>query len=105
MRMFLAVSLVVFGLVSAAQAQAQSFGPKNYADCVMLYAKKAVSRDAGMLIRLACKCRFQDPTDADCRKYSPAATECMITNLLPVEKDLQAWGVERLCRTKNPVGQ
>lgn len=103
MRIFVMLSLVVLSFV--ATARAQSFGPKNYADCVMLYAKKPESRDARMLIRLACKCRFQDSKAEECRKYSQAALECLVTNLTSVEKDLQAWGLERACRTKNPVSK
>jgi len=103
MRLFVMLLLVVFGL--AAPAWSQSFGPKDYADCVMLYAKRPQSRDARMLTRLACKCRFQDPKAEECRQYSQAAVECLVINLQPVEKDVQAWGIERACRTKNPIGK
>ena len=103
MRWFVVVSL--FLLLGADTAWAQSFSPKDYPDCLMLYAKKATSRDAAMLMRMACKCRFQNPSDPDCAKYSQTALDCLLTNLLPVEQDSQAWGVERACRTKNPVGK
>ncbi len=93
--------LVVFGAVSVAPAQ--SFGPKNYAECVMLNAKKAASRDGAMLMRRACKCRFQDPAAPECKPYSRAALDCMVSNLGPAERDEDAWGIERACRTKNPV--
>ena len=93
--------LVVLGTVSAAPAQ--TFGPKNYAECVMLYAKKAASRDGGMLMRRACKCRYETPTASECAQYSKAALDCMISNLVPATSDDLAWGVERACRTKNPV--
>ncbi len=87
----------------AATAGAQAFGPKTYADCVMLNAKRAVSRDGGMLMRRACKCRFQDPKAPECRQYSQPALDCMIGNLGPAEHDEDAWGVERACRNKHPA--
>jgi hypothetical protein len=97
--------LAVFFLVAmtASGAMAQSFGPKNYPDCVMLNAKRAASRDGGMLMRRACKCRFQDPSREECKAYSKSALDCMLSNLTPVEKDEEAWGVERACRNKFPV--
>lgn len=101
MRMLLAACLLVAW--TATGAWAQSFGPKGYPDCVMLYAKKAVSRDGAMLTRLACKCRFQNDGREDCKDYSRQALDCMIKNLGPVEQDDAAWGVERACRTKFPV--
>lgn len=94
-------TLLVLG--AAATATAQGFGPKNYAECVMLNAKRAASRDGGMLMRRACKCRFQEPNSDECRQYSKTALDCMIRNLAPVEHDEEAWGVERACRTKHPV--
>ncbi|WP_428565723.1 MAG: hypothetical protein ACP59X_05095 [Solidesulfovibrio sp. DCME] len=87
----------------AATAKAQGFGPKTYADCVMVNAKRAASRDGGMLMRRACKCRFQDPKASECRQYSQTALDCMIGSLVPVERDEEAWGVERACRNKHPV--
>ncbi len=90
-------------LALATTASAQAFGPKNYAECVMLYAKKAASRDGGMLMRRACKCRYQEPGAPECKDYSPKALDCMVKNLLPVEKDEEAWGVERACRNKHPA--
>jgi|GEM_PF-3000757 len=87
----------------ATGASAQAFGPKNYPDCVMLYAKKAASRDGGMLMRRACKCRFQEPGAPECKEYSPASLDCMLKNLLPVARDEEAWGVERACRSKHPA--
>lgn len=103
MRVFLLVFLVV--LLPASTALSQEFGPKNYPDCIMLHAKKAQSGDAGMLMRRACKCRFQTPGSAECAQYSVKALECMVTNLRAVEKDEAAWGVERACRTTHPVTQ
>jgi hypothetical protein len=93
--------VLVFGVVSVAPAQ--TFGPKNYPDCVMLNAKRAATRDGGMLMRRACKCRFQDPGGMDCKQYSQQALDCMISNLPPVEHDEEVWGVERACRTKFPA--
>lgn len=90
-------------LGAATSAPAQGFAPKNYADCVMLNAKKAASRDGGMLMRRACKCRFQDPAAAECKQYSKPALDCMLSSLPPVEHDEEAWGVERACRNKNPI--
>jgi len=90
-------------LGAATAAPAQGFAPKTYAECVMLNAKRAASRDGGMLMRRACKCRFQDPAASECKQYSKPALDCMLTNLVPVEHDEEAWGVERACRTKNPV--
>lgn len=95
--------LLVLVLGLAATAQAQSFGPKNYPDCLMLYAKKAASADGETLMRRACKCRFQDPGNAECQQYSKPALDCMIRNLGPVQDDAKAWGVERACRSKHPV--
>lgn len=95
------VAALVFGLTAVASAQ--GFGPKTYAECVMVNAKRAASRDGGMLMRRACKCRFQDPKDAGCAKYSQLALDCMISNLVPAESDDAAWGVERACRTKHPA--
>ncbi len=107
MRLVILLAGLVFfaSLGAAGPVSAQSFGPKNYGECVMLYARKAASRDAAMLMRRACKCRFQDPAEPDCKVYSPAALECLISNLARVEKDEEAWGVERACRTKHPLGQ
>ncbi len=96
-----AALILVLGL--AATASAQGFAPKNYADCVMLNAKRAASRDGGMLMRRACKCRYQDAKAEECRVYSQAALDCMISNLVTAERDEQAWGVERACRTKHPA--
>jgi len=93
--------MMVLGMASVAPAQ--SFGPKNYAECVMLYAKKAVSRDGAMLMRRACKCRFQDVATDECKQYTKHALDCMLSNLVAVEEDEAAWGIERACRTKNPV--
>jgi len=101
MTRLLVALMLVLGMASAAQAQ--SFAPKNYADCVMLNAKKASSMDGNMLMRRACKCRFQEPAPADCKQYSKAALDCMLSNLVPVERDAEAWGVERACRNKHPV--
>lgn len=101
MRMFLAACLFV--VLTASGAMAQNFGPKSYPECLMLYSKKAASRDGAMLIRLACKCRFQHDVRPKCKEYSPKALDCMIKNLGPVEEDDAAWGVERACRTKFPV--
>ncbi|MFP5258978.1 MAG: hypothetical protein ACLGQH_08135 [Acidobacteriota bacterium] len=84
-------------------ASAQSFGPKNYPDCVMLYAKKTASLDGGMLMRRACRCRFQDKTAPECKDYTPAALDCIIANVGPVERNEEVWGVERACRSKNSV--
>ena len=103
MRMMAVVLLLV--LLSATAALAQAFGPKNYAECVMLNVKRAHSRDAGMLMRRACKCRFQDQANPDCKGYTQGALDCMVANLGIVEQDDEAWGVERACRTKNPAGQ
>ena len=100
-RCILGLPALVFCL--AATAAAQDFSPKNYPDCVMIYAKRAASRDGGMLMRRACKCRFQDPKDSACAQYSQAALDCMISNLIPAQSDDAAWGVERACRTKNPA--
>lgn len=100
-RLFVALWLVL-GMVGAAKAQT-TFAPKNYAECVMLNAKKAASKDGVMLMRLACKCRFQDPAPEECKQYSKGAVNCMLSNLPPVERDAAAWGVERACRTKHPV--
>ena len=97
------VVMLVLALGLAVTAQAQTFGPKNYPDCIMLYSKKAASLGGETLLRRACKCRFQDPSDSSCRQYSKPALDCMIKNLLPVEDDAAAWGVERACRTKHPV--
>lgn len=99
--MIVALAALV-ALVGAATASAQDFMPKNYADCVMIYAKRAASRDGGMLMRRACKCRFQDPKADECRAYSQPALDCLILNLPPVDRDEKAWGVERACRTKHP---
>ena len=99
-RIFLAL---LFVLSMAATASAQSFGPKNYPDCVMLNAKRAVSLDGGMLMRRACRCRYQDKTAPDCKDYTQAALDCIIANVGPVERDEEVWGVERACRSKNPV--
>uniref|UniRef100_I2Q471 Uncharacterized protein n=1 Tax=Desulfovibrio sp. U5L TaxID=596152 RepID=I2Q471_9BACT len=98
---FILALIVVLG--TATMASAQGFGPKNYAECVMLYAKKAASRDGGMLMRRACKCRFQEPGAPECKQYSQMALNCMVSNLMPVEHDEEAWGVERACRNKHPV--
>jgi hypothetical protein len=100
-RLFVAL-LLVLGMVSAAQAQS-SFAPKNYAECVMLNVKKAASKDGAMLMRRACKCRFQEPAPEECKQYSKGAVDCMLSNLGPVEVDAAAWGVERACRNKFPV--
>ncbi|OLN25425.1 hypothetical protein DVDV_3354 [Desulfovibrio sp. DV] len=94
---------LVFVLLLASSASAQSFGPKTYPDCTMLYVKRAASRDGKMLVRRACKCRFQDQNDPECKGYSQKALDCIITNVLPVEHDEEVWGVERACRTKHPV--
>lgn len=99
-RLFLAL---LFVLSLAATASAQAFGPKNYPDCAMLYAKKASSLDGGMLMRRACRCRFQDKTAPECKEYTQAALDCIITNVGPVARDEEVWGVERACRSKNPV--
>lgn len=101
MARFILALLLVLG--TAAGASAQSFAPKNYAECVMVYAKKAASRDGGMLMRRACKCRFQEPGAAECKQYSEMALNCMVSNLAPAEHDEEAWGVERACRNKHPV--
>lgn len=101
MRMLLAACLLT--VLTATGAMAQNFGPKGYPDCMMLYVKKAASRDGAMLTRLACKCRFQDATRSECKPYSPQALDCMIKNLGPVEHDEETWGVERVCRTKFPA--
>lgn len=103
MRLCVFVAFLV--LLPASLARPQAFSPKNYPDCIMLYAKKARSRDAGMLMRRACKCRYQDPESPMCAKYSKAALDCMVDNLRAVEKDDAAWGVERACRLKHPVKQ
>ncbi|MGE4539375.1 MAG: hypothetical protein AB7D37_20080 [Desulfovibrio sp.] len=97
----LGVPALVFLL--AAAASAQGFGPKNYAECFMINAKRAASQDGGMLMRRACKCRFQNPKEPGCEKYSQAALDCMLANLVPADTNDKAWGVERACRTKNPV--
>lgn len=102
MRLILMLFLALFVVLPASVATPQVFGPKSYAECIMLYAKKAQSRDAGMLMRRACKCRFQEPTSPECANYSPAALDCMVGNLRSVEKDDAAWGVERACRMKHP---
>jgi hypothetical protein len=101
MRTIVAALFVVGLTVSAATAQ--TFAPKNYPDCVMLHAKKASSRDGGMLMRRACKCRFQDPNRDECKDYSQAALDCLLSNLSTVEHDEEAWGVERACRIKFPA--
>ena len=93
---------VLFVATMAVPASAQSFGPKNYPDCVMLYVKKASSQDGGMIMRRSCKCRYQDPKASDCKDYSQAALDCIISNAGAAERDEQAWGVERACRTKFP---
>jgi len=103
MRLMLLVSLLV--LLPASVARPQVFGPKNYAECIMLYAKKAQSRDAAMLMRRACKCRYQEMGSPECAQYSQAALNCMVDNLRAVDADEAAWGVERACRTKHPVGK
>jgi len=100
-RRLLMALMLVLGM--AAMAQAQAFGPKNYPDCVMLYAKKAASQDGAMLMRRACKCRFQDPSAPDCKEYSKPALDCILKNVGPVERDEEVWGIERACRTKLPV--
>ena len=92
--------LLALGL--AAPAAAQGFGPKTYAECVMVNAKRAASRDGGMLMRRACKCRFQDAKAEECSAYSQAALDCMSSNLVAIDRDDAAWGVERACRTKHP---
>lgn len=94
---------VLFVATMAVPASAQSFGPKTYPDCVMLYAKKTASLDGGMLMRRACRCRFQDKTASECKGYTPAALDCIIANVGPVERDEEVWGVERACRSKNPA--
>lgn len=94
---------LLFVLSMTTAASAQSFGPKNYPDCVMLYAKKASSLDGGMLMRRACRCRYQDKTAPECKIYTPAALDCILSNAGPVERDEEVWGVERACRSKNPV--
>jgi hypothetical protein len=99
-RMFSALFLM---LLAAAPALAQSFAPKSYPECTMLYAKKAASRDGAMLMRQVCKCRFQDQQAAECKDYSQAALDCILANVGAVERDEQAWGVERACRNKHPV--
>jgi hypothetical protein len=101
MRTILAACLLI-GLL-ATTADAQSFRPKNYPDCVMIFAKRAASRDGAMLMRRACKCRFQDAGREECKDYSRMALDCMLSNLIPVATDDEAWGVERACRTKFPV--
>lgn len=101
--MIRALIALLFLLTMASAASAQAFGPKGYPDCVMLYAKKAVSLDGGMLLRRACRCRYQDAKAPECKDYTPAALDCIITNVGPVERDEEVWGVERACRTKNPV--
>ncbi len=101
--MTVAIALMLTLGTLCATAQAQGFGPKNYSECVMVQAKRAQSRDGGMLIRRACKCRYQEPDAQECKQYSRGALDCMIHNLVPVQQDQQAWGVERACRTKHPV--
>lgn len=101
MRTILSACLLL-GLV-ATPALAQSFLPKSYPDCVMVFAKRAASQDGAMLMRRACKCRFQDPNRQECRQYSRPALDCLLTNLIPAENDDAAWGVERACRTKFPA--
>lgn len=96
-------SAVILMLLTALPAAAQSFAPKSYPDCVMLYVKKASSQDGGMIMRRACKCRYQDPNASDCKDFSQAALECIISNVGAVERNEQAWGVERACRTKFPA--
>ena len=96
-------SAVILMLLLAAPAAAQTFAPKSYPDCVMLYAKKALSQDGGMIMRRACKCRYQDPKATDCKDFSQAALECIISNVGAAERDEQAWGVERACRNKFPA--
>ena len=96
-------SAVILMLLTALPAAAQSFAPKSYPDCVMLYAKKASSQDGAMIMRRACKCRYQDPKASDCKDFSQAALECIISNVGAAERDEQAWGVERACRTKFPA--
>ena len=99
-RLCMALALVA---AMATGARAQAFGPKNYPECLMLFAKKAASRDGAMLMRRACKCRFESPGAPECKDYSKGALDCMIKNLMPVDRDEEAWGVERACRTKLPV--
>ena len=99
-RLFSAVFLM---LLMAVPAAAQSFAPKSYPDCVMLYAKKASSQDGAMIMRRACKCRYQDPTASECKDFTEAALDCIIANTGAVERNEQAWGVERACRNKFPV--
>ena len=94
---------LLLALLVADPAMAQGFGPKNYPECTMLYAKKAVARDGAMLAKRACKCRYQDPAAPECKEYSQAALDCIITNVGPVERDEQVWGVDRACRNKHPV--
>ena len=101
--MIRSLSAAILALLVAAPAAAQTFAPKSYPDCVMLYVKKASSQDGAMIMRRACKCRYQDPKATECKDYSQAALDCIISNVGAAERDEQAWGVERACRTKFPA--
>ncbi len=92
----------VLGLSGAASAQT-AFEAKNYAECVMLYANKARTNAGTVLMRRACKCRFQNPAPADCANYSPQAVDCFLKNTISVTEENQVDGVKRACETQFPL--
>ncbi len=77
--------------------------PRNYPECLLVYAKKARTDAGNVLMRRVCKCRFQDNPPAECANYSKEAMDCFILNAIKIEDENKVDGIQRACEKNFPL--
>jgi len=69
----------------------------------MLYANKARTNAGTLLMRRACKCRFQSPAPSFCEEFSEQAVDCFLKNAMSISEEDKVDGIKRACMTQHPL--